>query len=217
MVIVMRIKIDEEILTNLKKLIINYFNFGEDIINRVGHINLYVEDLQRALMVSRNAEIAIDKRFFILDIKGNIIKFEPHLLKIIRSQLGHELFHLFSRSIKGNIFYSGINSYDSKKGSYINDYTGLNEGITQMFTEDVFGYVVSPFSDGYKDYKKITKIMRLCLGTMPFYNSYFYHTDDLRETCNALSGTNFYEKLNKTLTDLYYLKKLSFNKNELYK
>lgn len=213
----MRIKIDEEILTNLKKLIINYFNFGEDIINRAGHINLYVEDLQRALMVSRNAEIAIDKRFFIFDIKGNIIKFEPHLLKIIRSQLGHELFHLFSRSIKGNIFYSGINSYDSKKGSYINDYTGLNEGITQMFTEDVFGYVVSPFSDGYKDYKKITKIMRLCLGTMPFYNSYFYHTDDLRETCNALSGTNFYEKLNKTLTDLYYLKKLSFNKNELYK
>ena len=64
-----------------------------------------------------------------------------------------------------------------------------------MFTEDVFGYTVSPFSDGYKDLKKIAKIMRLCLGNKPFLNSYFLHNDMLKEACDKLSGNDFYKTL----------------------
>ena len=86
-----------------------------------------------------------------------------------------------------------------------------------MFTEDVFGYTVSPFSDGYKDLKKIAKIMRLCLGNKPFLNSYFLHNDMLKEACDKLSGNDFYKNLNKALTDLYYLRKSSKNKGESFR
>ncbi len=217
----MRIRIDEQVLNGLKEKIINYFKFDKMIINRVDQYckALYIENLKeknQALMISRANEIAIDKSFLIFDDKENIIKFDDKILKLIRSQLGHELLHMFSRDINEGIDYSGINCYDERKKSYIIDYTGLNEGITQMFVEDIFGYVVSPFSDGYKDYKKIAKIMRLCLGNKPFFNSYFYHNNMLRDECNRLSGNNFFEKIAKTLTDLYYLKETVSKRNNSY-
>ena len=218
----MRIKINDQILNELKQNIVDHFIFDKTIINR-GNQNckaLYIEDLKgkkNIAMVCRSNEIAIDKSFFVFDNKGNAVSFDNKVLKLIKSQLGHELLHMFSREIKGNVVYSGINTYDLMKKNYVNNYTGLNEGITQMFTEDIFGYVVSPFTDGYKDYKKIAKIMRLCLGNEPFINSYFYHNDLLRKECNKLSGNNFFEKINKTLTDLYYLRKQATDKSESYR
>lgn len=218
----MRIKIDDRVLNYIKQRLINHFKFNQILIDRLndGCQALYVENLfetRNARMQSRKNEIVIDKQFVIFDNNGNVIGFDKNVSKLIESQLGHELLHAASREEKNNIGYSGICSYDKQNKLYINNFTGLNEGITQMFTEDVFGYVVSPFSDGYKDFKKIAKIMRLCLGNKPFLNSYFLHNDMLKDACNKLSGNDFYIDINKALTDLYYLKKLGSKKNESYK
>lgn len=73
---------------------------------------------------------------------------------------------------------------------------GLNEGLTQMFTEKIFVYVVSPNSDGYKDYKKIAKILDITFGKDVTFDSYFNHTNALGEKCIELSGdNNFYRHL----------------------
>lgn len=217
-----RIKIDERVLKYIKQRLINHFKFNQILIDRLnsGCQALYVENLTEtsiARMISRKNEIAIDKQFVIFDDKGNVIGFDKNATKLIESQLGHELLHAASREKKDDIGYNGIRSHNEQTKQYINNYTGLNEGITQMFTEDVFGYTVSPFSDGYKDLKKIAKIMRLCLGNKPFLNSYFLHNDMLKEACDKLSGNDFYKDLNKALTDLYYLRKSSKNKGESFK
>lgn len=218
----MRIKIDERVLNYIKQRLINYFKFNQILIDRLndGCQALYVENLFETCnvrMVSRFDEIAIDKQFAIFDQDGNVIGFDKNISKLIESQLGHELLHAASKEKKNNVSYTGLKSFYIQTNSYINNYTGLNEGITQMFTEDVFGYVVSPFSDGYKDFKKIAKIMRLCLDNKPFLNNYFFHNDMLKDACNKLSGNDFYIDINKALTDLYYLKKLGSKKNESYK
>ncbi len=218
----MKIKIDERVLNYIKQKLINHFKFNQILIDRLnnGCQALYVENLEETIgtrMISRINEISIDKQFAIFDNSGNVIGFDKNVAKLVESQLGHELLHAASREKRGNIGYNGIRSHNEQTKSYINDYIGLNEGITQMFTEDVFDYVVSPFSDGYKDFKKIAKIMRLCLGNKPFLNSYFLHNDMLKEECDKLSGNSFYEDINKALTDLYYLRKISQKKEQMFK
>lgn len=218
----MRIKIDERVLKYIKQRLINYFQFDQILMDRLndGCQALYVENLTEvtgARMVSRKNEIAIDKQFVIFDNDGNVIGFDKNVSKLLESQLGHELLHSASREKKENIRYNGIRTYNEQTKTKINKYIGLNEGITQMFTEDAFGYVVSPFSDRYKDFKKIAKIMRLCLGNKPFFNSYFLHNDMLKEECDKLSGNDFYIDINKALTDLYYLNKFSQGKEQSYR
>ena len=205
----MRIKLDERYLNSIKQKLITRFNLSQEIIDTLNRNSsaLYVEDLKKinALMCSRTGEIAVDKEFIIFDNDGNVKGFNQKYYKLIESQLGHELLHGSSLS-NG---FSGINNLpeDSNRG--------LNEGITQMFTEDTFGYVVSRFTDGYVDFKKIAKIMRLCVGDEPFRSSYFSHTDKLKDSCNSLVGdVNFYVEFNKSLTDLYYLKQKTVIKNK---
>lgn len=206
----MRIKLDEKYLNSIKSQIIRKFNLSPEIIKRMneGSFELYVENLQEqqnALMQSRTNEIAIDKQFCTFDQNGNITGFQPHLKRLIISQLGHELLHAAS---KGNNI-SGI------KGLNKTNNTGLNEGITQMFTEDIFSYVVSPFTDGYTDYKKIAKMIRVCIGDEPFKKSYFNHTNDLEVACNKMANSQtFFDDLNKALTDLYILKRSAKTTNK---
>lgn len=77
---------------------------------------------------------------------------------------------------------------------------GLDEGITQMMAEKVWGYVVSPQSDHYRDNKKFAKILDCTLGERVLYNSYFFKTKELDEECNELAGDNsFYSTFNRIL------------------
>lgn len=206
----MRIKLDERYLNSIKQKLITRFNLSQEIIDTLNRNSsaLYVENLKEtsnAMMMSRNGEIAIDKQFIVFDNNGNIIGFNQNYYKLVESQLGHELLHASSKS-NG---YSGIYKMSDDNNR------GLNEGITQMFTEDTFGYVVSRFSDRYTDFKKIAKIMRLCVGDEPFRSSYFSHTDKLKESCFNLAGDiNFYDEFNRALTDLYYLKQNTVIKNK---
>jgi hypothetical protein len=199
----MRIEIDKNILVSLKTRIIRKipqlynFDFNEKLIANMNNVEaLYVENLKEQLnfrMISRMKDIGIDESFVNLDSNGNFIGFKQHMLKLIYSQLGHELLHNASRSDG----HSGINSPSM-------NCRGLNEGITQMITEDIFGYVVSPFSDGYRDLKKVAKIISLCVGTTPILNSFFNHTYDLWITLNkSAESIMFYQDLNKDMNDLY--------------
>lgn len=141
-------------------------------------------------------EIMIDKQFVKLDANNKPIGIDETISKLIISQLGHELLHAASMS----------NGFAGIKGSGTNA-VGLDEGITQMITEKIFEYVVSPNNDSYKDFKKYAKILDATLGEKVMLNSYFNHTNDLEKSCNELSGdNNFYGDLNACITFMYKLR-----------
>jgi len=216
----MRQAIDEKILNSIKETIIRKLNLNKypELIQRLNKIEyLYVEDLTETIHARMQCrpskqEIAIDKQFCLFDKNNKVVGLDPSTQKLIYTQLGHELLHAVSADSKNQ--YSGINDYTNDNNR------GLNEGITQMITEDIFGYTLSPFTDSikYQEFKKVAKIIKNSIGYKPILNSYFFHTDDkndnMKDEFNKLSNDKtFYEKLNKQLTNLYYLAKTTDNKN----
>ncbi len=157
----------------------------------------------RGEKANRPSEIMIDKGFAILDENDNPIGIDNSVKKLIMTQLTHELLHSGSR-FKDN-------ENDEKEHTGIMGKTdqnrGLNEGMTQMFTEKIWGYTVSPNADSkYKDYKKIAKILDATFGENVSLDAYFNHSTALQETCNGLSQDNkFYSDINKYLTSTYYM------------
>lgn len=130
----------------------NKYKANMDIVS-----GLYVENLveQRGTkMVQRSfkncsiKEIAVDKQFVEFDEASNPKRFKKGMIKLINSQLGHELIH--AASTYNNC--SGIQIFNKKN-------EGLNEGFTQAITEEIFGYTVSPVTDGYTDLKNMVKFL----------------------------------------------------------
>lgn len=151
----------------------------------------------RTAKPNRPAELMIDKVFAELDENDNPIGIDKNVRKLIMTQLTHELIHSGAR-FDG---HTGIRSTDQNRG--------LNEGMTQMFTEKIWSYTVSPNSDsGYKDYKKIAKILDATFGENISIDAYFNHSNALEIACNGLSQNNrFYSDINKYLTSTYYMNK----------
>lgn len=206
----MRQELDIHIIDSIKEYIIQRLNLKThpEIINNLNSIKrLYVENLcetANARMQCRPSkqEIVIDKQFCLFDKNMKVTGLDPDAKQLIYTQIGHELLHIASHDEKNA--YSGINCYS-------NDFNrGLNEGITQMITEDIFGYTLSPFTDSrtYQEFKKVAKIIKNTIGYNSILNSYFFHNNQIEEECNKLANDKyFFQKLNKELTGLYYLKK----------
>lgn len=181
-----RKQMDKKILEQLKDKIQIYLknkgfqrvNFIIENLDKVA--GLYVENLIETggpRMVSRGKkkekldEIAIDKGFARLDENDNPIGIDDSVRKLIMTQLTHELIHSGSR-FNGQ---TGIKS--------TNQHVALNEGMTQMFTEKIWGYILSPNADSkYKDYKKIAKIFDATFGEKISLDAYFNHTDALENS-----------------------------------
>ena len=153
----------------------------------------------------RLAELMIDKVFAEFDEKDNPIGIDKNVRRLILTQLTHELIHSGSR-------------FDGHSGIKITKQnTGLDEGMTQMFTEKIWGYTVSPNSDiNYKDYKKIAKILDATFGENISIDAYFNHSNALENACNGLSQNDiFYSDVNKYLTSTYYINK-NVPKEDIY-
>lgn len=213
-----RKEMDKKVLEQLKDKIQIYLkskglrtaDFIRENMDKV--VGLYVENSVengKARMESRGekpnrpSEIMIDKGFAVLDENDTPIGIDNSVKKLIMTQLTHELLHSGAR-FKDN-------ENDEKEHTGIIGKTdqnrGLNEGMTQMFTEKIWGYTVSPNADSkYKDYKKIAKILDTTFGEVVSLDSYFNHSNALQEACNGLSHDNkFYSDINKYLTSTYYM------------
>lgn len=207
----MKVAINVKILKDISEFILNSIKtkygiqLDEEFLrkNMAAVKALYVEDLPNSKLQSRPTEIAISREFIKIDNLGKIKGIKKSYEKIVEMGLVHELLHNASRSMGNN----GINNSTD-------NYRGLNEGITQMMTEDFCGNVVSPFFDAYRDFKKVAKIIKYSVGEKDILVSYFYHKDNLKKSCDKLAYDGFYEKLNTSLTELYYLHYV-FRKNPL--
>lgn len=203
----MKVEIDKSILEKLKKEIINYpkkngffkDRLSKDLIRRnLDKIKyLYIDNLKENL-ISQNDKIIIDKKFVTFKENGEVKGFKPELLPIIGNQIIHKLWHAASE-------HSGIEGIIEE--SNVRKYKSLNEGITQMLSEDITGTVVNKYSDIYKDYKKIAKIIRISTTTNTILSSYLNHDDSIRMACNSIAkDDNFYDEMNRNISEISEIK-----------
>lgn len=206
-----RKQIDKKILEQLKNKIQNYLKrkkFDNEglVRNNLDKVaGLYVENLKEKkniMMESRGSknEIAIDKRFFNLDENDNPIAINEEYKKLVFTQLTHELIHSGARFDGKTGILAGANNKSN---------VGLNEGMTQMFTEKIWGYTLSPNTDNkYKGFKKVAKILDTTFGENVSLDAYFNHTNALENSCNTLANdNNFYSDINKYLSSIYNMSK----------
>ena len=128
--------------------------------------------------------------------------------ELLKMRIIHELMHVMS-SKNGK---SGITS-DDKKYKYntrfgsgyifdIND--ALNEGITQMFTDELINKTTNRFCDGYYDYKKIAQLLKYVFGNEVMIDSYFNNSGLLEKRMND-HCPHLFEIINKKLTFANYI------------
>ena len=127
--------------------------------------------------------------------------------ELLKMRLTHELVHMLSASYGKSGICSGIKydflDNDGKLRKY-DENTGLNEGITQMFTDEVLDKVTNHFCDGYYDFKKIAQILKYLFGTNVMIDSYFNNSEVLKKGMNKYSN-NLYEIINRKLTFANYI------------
>ena len=127
---------------------------------------------------------------------------------LLKMRIIHELMHVMS-SQHGK---SGIASNDKKykfNTRFARDYVfdindALNEGITQMFTDNLINKTTNRFCDGYYDFKKIAQLLKYLFGTEVMIDSYFNNSGLLEKGMNNYCPQLF-EIINKKLTLANYI------------
>ena len=171
-----------------------------EIINRLNSLKaVYVTDkLEDYVGMHYNPadhSISINTNF--IDFKNGI-----NITPAIEHMLIHELMHAASDKLKYNGVRFGKNAPN----------TAINEGITQMITDDIVGYVENKYLRSYNELKIVAKILRTTFGNETIINSYISDSDELRIKIEELSKDNDY--YNKLLSSLVILNKLYVNRSK---
>lgn len=186
---------------NIKEYVLKFLEDNHMLNNEnkknLESIKIYAENLMeqhRGRMISRPGknppEIAIDFGF-VNDAETITLKKQNQ--KLIFSQIIHEMLHQISsyKDEKGINHLTGI-----IKGDKIFRYNVMNEGFTQMITERITGFILSPDSDKNTYYKNIAKIIANTIGDKAVYDSYFNHNYSMDNLLNYVAKNNkFFETL----------------------
>lgn len=185
----------------LKFLKDNYM-LNDENKDKLEKIKIYAENLKEqknGRMCNRSSknppEIAIDFQFF--DLKTMTLNEKNK--KVIFSQIIHEMLHqVSSYKNQDGKKCTGIMKENNQK------YTVLNEGFTQMITERITGFILSPDTDRtYTYYKNIAKIIADTIGEQPVFESYFKHNNSIENLLNHIANdSNFLESLSKQMAVL---------------
>lgn len=198
----MKTKIPNYFLDKYKKMISDRYSllFGQNYLNIINnHLNnvnnVFVVDTMnkrvRMSFVLDTKDIHINSEYFEFDNNNNPITFfKKEDLNQVHCLI-HELLHASSDKKE----YNGVVS--SKNSSNV----GINEGITQMYADDICGYVQNKYLKSYNELKIVAKVLRRTLGNDVIAKSYFSDSDELKKCVNMLSKDNNYcDKLLNSLT-----------------
>lgn len=133
---------------------------------------------------------------------------------LVNIQLQHEILHNLANRVNGNQSFFGYLYNGSGKSNYI----GINEAITQMFTEDIIGLRLDEETDYLYFIKNIMRIMKVLFGKELLAGQYLNNDLGFTSTFNDMTSYKF-EPFAKLMNDIYYLsreKKYQFlNKNQI--
>ncbi len=126
-----------------------------------------------------------------------------------RDDQKHTLIHELLHAASTNEDKCGIPKCDSASTA------GLNEGITQMLTDDICGYVENKFLESYNDLKIAAKIIRTTFGNKVICDSYFNNSEIIVNKLNRISrNRDYYDRLNAKLSELNTLFIRILDKND---
>ncbi len=204
-----KLKVDLIILEKYKKRLLDRYSllygnkYLNDIKKRLDAINELVvtDELESHVPMCFYHDIKkieMNSNFLEFDRYGRLISFNGSTSIYLEHSLIHELLH--AASDKAN--YSGITIGNGSDG------TGLNEGITQMFADDICGYVENKYLGSYSDLKVAAKILRCTFGNDVMCEEYFkerkgYQNGILESRVNSLANNSkYYDELLNQLTVL---------------
>ena len=120
--------------------------------------------------------------------------------------LFHELFHMATTVRKGDILYCGLSQQKEKYGFGL----GLNEGVTQMLTEEYFKDFkrYSPY-ESYPYEKLVARSVCKLIGRDFLEDKYF--KNDLGSVVNELAKYSSYEKAKQFVVDMDFLLIYGYN------
>ena len=172
------------------KLLVDRMNKIKEI--KIDNLPNYV-----AMQVSFNnpeSLIIINSSSCRVDSKGNLLSFVTSATEFEERSLIHELLHV---AAKGSVSSGLIDKSSSV------DYTGLNEGITEMLTDDICGYTESKYMRSYNEMKIFAKILRVTFGNDIICESYFKNNKLLKEKFFELTkDKEYYNDFNIKLSAL---------------
>lgn len=184
-----RILLDPTIISNKKSKILGYFmNFDatvdlSNLKNRIySNIILYKAPLfqiHRSNMLNcstpNSDEIYIDEKFLIT--KGNE--------DIIIHQLTHETLHSLCKGNNRHMVFGHIITSD-------NEYMkGINEAVTQIFTDDIENSELGPKDDYLYFIKNIMRIMKNTVGPEFLVNQYLNNNSSFEDRFNEITNEKF--------------------------
>lgn len=145
---------------------------------------------------SKTHEVKINSKNCSVDSYGRLVINESDKAAF-SSVFIHELVHAASTKPSG----VGVRKYKDI------DRVGMNEGLTQMITDDITGNVATNHFDGYFPLKTVCKILRCTLGPQVITDSFFYDSNIFAKSVDRLGfDNNYYDSLCKRMNSVENLK-----------
>ena len=138
-------------------------------------------DSSVAMLYKRSERaIVVNRTYAKKNSNGEYVSFSDEKDMFFRYCLIHEMLHAISH-------HDDFIGFAEKSGHYYVDGTGLNEGVTQMFTDDVMGGVENKFIASYNELKIITKLIRNTVGNRLLFRAYTEDANILRDELTNIS------------------------------
>lgn len=199
--------IKDKMLTYLQKIGVDTNRISQNL-NAIERVYVGTSAFPMAVIpnpLTRQNILLVDKKYVEFDEKGNIAGFNKTIIKQIIVILCHELNHIGSRKEDGKTgIEAGINinrlfGLIAERDCDIN--TDLNEGFTTLIAELIYGFSISPNSNGYVFSDRIAELLCATFGEKECFDSYYNNPKSLEIMCNSLSkNPQFYSKFNILLT-----------------
>ena len=176
------------------------------LVDRMKSVNqlMVVDNLPKNTVMQTNFEYLHNKPYTKILINSNYCRYQNTILiSFMKTEtyfevhsLIHELLHVASK----NSVTSGLLDIGPV------DYTGLNEGVTQMFADDICGYVENKYVKSYNELKVFAKIIRSTFGNNVICEAYFKNSSVLRNKFYDITkNSKYYDTFNAKLTALQIL------------
>lgn len=184
--------LDKQLILEKKQLIINKLShllnpedysewLNQEIPLYVAPIHKYYKGRLVHLPIEDYEEIYIDENFYNDDTKSEVIK----------HQLTHELFHSLSQLEKNNSRGKGFGHYWSYKNGM---FRGVDEAVTQMFTDNVESFELNEFQDkNHYFIKNIMRILKVIIGEDKLLMQYLSYNNSFEDIFNEISNNQFDE------------------------
>ena len=122
--------------------------------------------------------------------------------ELVNAQLQHEILHSLTNSVNGKqSFFGYIYGENNKSGM---SYVGIDEAVTQMFTEDITGIRLNEETDYLYFIKNIMRVMKVLFGIKSIADQYLANNLSFTDSFNKKTDYKF-DPFAMIINEIYHL------------